>query len=299
MHAGRVDGWTGWGGRTPGQGSKDGPDASPTHGALPLRAMGSYRLLCLDAGFTLLSPRPTLVDALSGVLMPDGRPITEDDLRSAWEDSDRWFWDEYHRPDNDTWTDDGRIEEYWRRYHSILLGRIGVEAHREVLDRILASQFSTDAWELYRDVEPMLAAVKALGTVTIGIVSDWGSNLRPIVAELGLDRYLDFVLPSGAVGVAKPNPAFFAMALDRAGASAEDALMVGDSYRADVRGAWSAGMDAVWLDRHEGISITPDGEPTPTGVRVVRSLDELPEIVRAGGPLPRGEMSVADQPATA
>jgi putative hydrolase of the HAD superfamily len=261
--------------------------------------MGSYRLLCLDAGFTLLSPRPTLVDALSGVLMPDGRPITEDDLRSAWEDSDRWFWDEYHRPDNDTWTDDGRIEEYWRRYHSILLGRIGVEAHGEVLDRILASQFSTDAWELYPDVEPMLVAVKALGTVTIGIVSDWGSNLRPIIAELGLDNYVDFVLPSGAVGVAKPNPAFFAMALDRAGVSAEGALMVGDSYRADVRGAWSAGMDAVWLDRHEGIRITPDGEPRPTDVRVVRSLDELPEIVRAGGPLPRGEVSLADQPATA
>ena len=171
-----------------------------------------YRLLCLDAGFTLLSPRPTLVDALSGVLTPDGRPITEDDLRAAWEDSDRWFWDEYHRPDNDTWTDDGRIEEYWRRYHSILLERIGVEAHAELLDRILASQFATDAWELYPDVEPMLAEVRALGDVTIGIISDWGSNLRPIVGELGLGRYLDFVLPSGAVGVAKPNPAFFRMA---------------------------------------------------------------------------------------
>jgi putative hydrolase of the HAD superfamily len=258
-----------------------------------------YRLLCLDAGFTLLSPRPTLVDALSGVLLPDGRPITEDDLRTAWEESDRWFWDEYHRPDNDTWTDDGRIEDYWRRYHGILLGRLGVEARGEVLDRILASQFSTDAWELYPDVEPMLVEVRALGGVTIGIVSDWGSNLRAIVGELGLDRYLDFVLPSGAVGVAKPNRAFFRMALDRAGVRPEEGLMVGDSYRADVRGAWGVGMDAVWLDRTEGISITPDGEPEPTDARIIRSLDELPQIVRAGGPLPRGEVTMADQPATA
>jgi putative hydrolase of the HAD superfamily len=257
-----------------------------------------YRLLCLDAGFTLLSPRPTLVDALSGVLTNDGREITEDLLRVAWEESDQWFWDEYHRPGNDTWTDDGRIEDYWRQYHGVLLGRIGVEPRPEVLDRILASQFAPDTWELYPDVEPMLTAVRELD-VGIGIISDWGSNLRGIVAQLGLDRYLDFVLPSGAVGVAKPNPAFFAMALDRAGVSAEGALMVGDSYRADVRGAWSAGMDAVWLDRHEGIRITPDGEPRPTDVRVVRSLDELPEIVRAGGPLPRGEVSLADQPATA
>jgi HAD superfamily hydrolase (TIGR01549 family) len=258
-----------------------------------------YRLLCLDAGFTLLSPRPTLVDALSGVLLPDGRPITEDDLRAAWEDSDRWFWDEYHRPDNDTWTDDGRIEEYWRRYHSVLLGRLGVEARRDVLDRILASQFSTDAWELYPDVEPMLAAVRRLDGVQVGIVSDWGSNLRPIVAQLGIDRSLDFVLPSGAVGVAKPSPAFFRMALAQAGVGPGEALMVGDSYRADVRGAWGAGMDAVWLDRHEGIRITPDGVPVPTDVRIIRSLDEVPAIVRAGGPLPRGEVIAADSSATA
>ena len=260
----------------------------------------SYRLLCLDAGFTLLSPRPTLVDALSGVLLPDGRPITEDVLRVAWEESDQWFWDEYHRPGNDTWTDDRRIEDYWRRYHGVLLGRIGVEARMEILDRILASQFAADAWELYPDVEPMLREVREVDGITIGIVSDWGSNLHGILTSLGLDRYLDFVLPSGAVGIAKPNPAFFAMALERASAAPHEGIMVGDSYRADVRGAWAAGMDAAWLDRSEGISITPAGVERPSDVRVIRALDELPQIVRAGGPLPRGVVvAAADASASA
>ncbi len=246
----------------------------------------SYRLLCLDAGFTLLSPRRTLAEALSGVLSDDGHAITEEEMRVAWEEADRWFWDEYHRPGNDTWSDDARIDEYWRRYHGVMLERLGIEARREMLDRILASQFAADAWEPYPDVEPMLAEVQGSG-VRIGIVSDWGSNLRGIVAELGLDRYFDFVLPSGAVGVAKPNPAFFRMALDAVGARPAEALMVGDSYRADVRGAWSAGMDAVWLDRREGANITPSGEPTPSDVRRIHGLDELPAIVAAGGPLPR------------
>jgi putative hydrolase of the HAD superfamily len=262
-----------------------------------------YRLLCLDAGFTLLSPRPTLVEALAGVLTNDGREITEELLRVAWEESDQWFWDEYHRPGNDTWTDDGRIEDYWRQYHGVLLGRIGVEPRPEVLDRILASQFAPDTWELYPDVEPMLIAVREMD-VGVGIISDWGSNLRGIVAQLGLDQYLDFVLPSGAVGVAKPNPAFFAMALEHAGVAPAEAVMAGDSYRADVRGAWSAGMDAVWLNRTEGINITPSDEPPPSDVRVIHSLDELPSIVRAGPPLPRGAgagvgASAADHPATA
>lgn len=258
----------------------------------------SYRLLCLDAGFTLLSPRRTLADALSEVLDQDGHRATEEEMRAAWEEADRWFWDEYHRPGNDTWSDDSRIEDYWRRYHSIMLGSLGMEARREVLDRILASQFAPDAWEPYPDVEPMLRAVRELDGVRIGVVSDWGSNLRGILRELELARYFDFVLPSGAVGLAKPNPAFYRMALDAAGVEPADALMVGDSYRADVHGAWSAGMDALWLDRHEGVSITPADEPAPRDVRTIRSLDEVPDIVRAGGPLPKGIVDRADNAAT-
>jgi putative hydrolase of the HAD superfamily len=248
----------------------------------------TYRLLCLDAGFTLLSPRHSTMDALSGAFTHDGRPITEEDLHAAWEASDRWFWDEYHRPGNDTWTDDARIEAYWRRYHGTLLDHLGVRDPAEVLDRILAAQFAAGAWELYPDVEPMLHAVGEQG-VQIGIVSDWGSNLHGIIAELGLDRSIAFVLASGAVGLSKPDPAFFAVALDRASVAPHEALMVGDSYRADVRGAWSAGMDAAWLDRREGVNITPDDEPIPTDVVRIHGLDELPAIVAAGGPLPRGE----------
>jgi putative hydrolase of the HAD superfamily len=246
-----------------------------------------FRLLCLDAGFTLLTPRRTLADALSGALADDGHEVGEEELRAAWEEADRWFWDEYHRPGNDTWSDDGRIEEYWRQYHGAILGRLGMDARHEVLDRILASQFAADAWEPYPDVLPMLRSVRELGDVRIGVVSDWGSNLRGILAELGLDPYFDFVLPSGAVGLAKPNPAFFRLALDAAGVEPPDALMVGDSYRADVGGAWAAGMDAAWLNRREGMSITPAGEPPPTDVHVIGGLDELPDLVRTGGPLPR------------
>ncbi|MCC6619426.1 MAG: HAD-IA family hydrolase [Chloroflexi bacterium] len=253
--------------------------------------MSAFRLLCLDAGFTLLSPRRTLADALSGVLVNDGVEVSEDAMRAAWEEADHWFWDEYHRPGNDTWTDDERIEDYWRRYHSVMLDQLGLEARHAVLDRILATQFAPDAWEAYPDVVPMLKAVREMGDVRIGIVSDWGSNLRDILANLGLDSRLDFVLASGAVGVAKPNPDFFRLALDRAGVAPAEAIMVGDSYRADVLGAWSAGMDAVWLDRRVGANVTPADEPVPPDMIRIHSLAALPDLVRGGGPLPRPAQS--------
>jgi putative hydrolase of the HAD superfamily len=238
-----------------------------------------YRLVCLDAGFTLLAPRRTLADALRGVLAEHGHAVSDRDLHRAWEVADRWFWDDYHRPENDTWNDDERIDAHWRTYHSLMLRELGLQdlEHR-VLDTILGAQYRPDSWELYPDVLPALAELRAAG-LRLGIISDWGSNLLPIVEGLGLDRELDFVLASGAEGVSKPDPAFFRLAAARAGVPPGEALMIGDSYRADVAGARSAGMEAILLARPEWRARR---EPAPDDVRVIASLAELPTIVSEG-----------------
>lgn len=233
----------------------------------------AYRLVCLDAGFTLLSPRRTLAQSLAAVLEQHGHVIGPAELQAAWEAADAWFWDDYHRPDNATWTDDALIEATWRDYHTRMLRELGVPEQRQLLDLVLESQFAPDAWELYPDVIPMLADLRAAARMKICVISDWGSNLASILAALGLDRYLDFALASGAEGRAKPDPAFFRMAADRAGVDPADALMVGDSYRADVVGARAAGMEALLLDRV--------GDATVDDVRVIRGLDELPSLVHA------------------
>lgn len=237
----------------------------------------SYRLLCLDAGFTLLKPRSNLAEALAGMLAEHGHPApTDAALRTAWEVADRWFWDGYHRDNNETWRSDERITALWREYHRLMLGSLGVDdADGELVETILAGQFSPDSWALYPDVEPMLSALDG-GDLTVAIVSDWGSNLSEIISTLGLDRWVDFVLASGAAGLAKPDPAFFSLALARAGVSPGEAIMVGDSWRADVLGARSAGMDAVLLNRHDahGDSAS-DGADAP----VIASLLELPALL--------------------
>ena len=242
----------------------------------------SYRLVCLDAGFTLLAPRRTLADALKGVLEERGHPVSEEEVRQAWEIADQWFWDEYHRPDNRTWGNDAEIERTWREYHSRMLAELGfADRTHELLDEILESQFAADSWELYPDVMPVLGELRDRPGVRIGVISDWGSNLSGILDGLGLGRYLDFVLASGAVGVAKPDPELFRIALDRAGAAPDEGLMVGDSLRADVGGARAAGMDGVLLVRAQADA--PDHRvprvEIPDGVRVIASLSELPAMV--------------------
>ena len=56
------------------------------------------------------------------------------------------------------------------------------------------------------------------------------------------------VLASGEVGVHKPDPGIFAVALDRMGVQAEESLYVGDNYWADVEGAQQACLTPVLLD---------------------------------------------------
>ena len=236
-----------------------------------------YRLVCLDAGFTLLAPRQNLSEAFRTLLAEHGRAVTDDELHRAWEVADRWFWDDYHRPENDTWGDDEKIDAAWRQYHALMLWELGLEdLGHQLIDRILASQYAPDSWELYPDVLPAVDELRRLG-LRLGIVSDWGSNLLPIVDGLGLGAELDFVLASGAVGLSKPDPAFFRLATARAGVPPGEALMVGDSYRADVEGALSAGMDAILIRRPEW---RDRRDPVPAEARVIASLAEVPEIVR-------------------
>ena len=79
------------------------------------------------------------------------------------------------------------------------------------------------------------------------------------------------VVDSAVVGVAKPDPAIFGIALDALGVPASGTVLhVGDSLRYDVAGALAAGLEPVHLDPH-GFCPAPDGH------RHIRTLAELAE----------------------
>jgi putative hydrolase of the HAD superfamily len=240
-----------------------------------------HRLVCFDAGFTLIRPRQTMAERLAAVLASHGHAAGDEDLRRAWEAADEWFWEEYHRPGNVTWTDDALIEETWRSYHLLMFRELGVTDHdRRLLEAVLASQFAPDAWELYPDAGPALGALRSSrapgGTadgLRMAVISDWSSNLPEVLDAAGARGWFDFVLASGAIGLAKPSVELFGIACERAGVPPADAVMVGDSYRADVLGARSAGMDAVLVDR------AGDAKEVEPGIPVIRTLEELPPII--------------------
>jgi putative hydrolase of the HAD superfamily len=103
-------------------------------------------------------------------------------------------------------------------------------------------------WEVYADVVPALASLRALGC-SLGVVSNFDSRVVRILDGLALLPWFLSVTLSSEVGVTKPRPAIFARALARHGVEPAEALHVGDSPAEDAEGARAAGLAAVLIDR--------------------------------------------------
>lgn len=139
---------------------------------------------------------------------------------------------------------------------------------RKITDAYLERRF---AWTVpYPDAVPALRALRERHT--LGVVSNGNSYPE----RCGLAGLFHFCVFSQDHAVEKPDPRLFEIALRRAGCRANEAIHVGDSLEADVRGAQAAGITAVWLNRA--------GRPNETDIRPdaeVRSLAELPALCAA------------------
>jgi putative hydrolase of the HAD superfamily len=109
---------------------------------------------------------------------------------------------------------------------------------------------SKDAWHVYDDVAQsgILTKLKTRGAV-LGVVSNWDSRLKPILANTGLAAHFDFILASAVVGSAKPDAGIFREALRLSGVRAEEACHIGDEPHTDIRGARNLGIDSILIDR--------------------------------------------------
>jgi len=81
----------------------------------------------------------------------------------------------------------------------------------------------------------------------LGVVSNFYGNVEILCREAGLSEFLDVIIDSIRVGVAKPDPAIFRMALNRMNLQAESVIFVGDSYERDMIPAQKIGLMTVWI----------------------------------------------------
>jgi putative hydrolase of the HAD superfamily len=160
-----------------------------------------------------------------------------------------------------------------RAYFGGMLEKSGVPAGSipAALEAFEARHRTLGLWT--RPVEGARAAIDAIAALGLrqACVSNSDGRAESHLVDCGVRDGLEFVVDSEIVGVEKPDPRIFHIALARLGVAAERSLYVGDILSVDSAGARAAGMHFVLLD--------PAGDYAPPGVAGVRSIDRLPGFI--------------------
>jgi HAD superfamily hydrolase (TIGR01509 family) len=136
-------------------------------------------------------------------------------------------------------------------YFNLVLTEAGVplsDATAAALAELHAYHQTHNLWETVPDeVLPALAALRAKG-LRLVVLSNANGTLHRAFDRLGLTSSFDVIFDSHREGVEKPDPRFFHIALQRAGADAATTMHVGDLYHVDVAGARAADLTPALLD---------------------------------------------------
>jgi putative hydrolase of the HAD superfamily len=172
----------------------------------------------------------------------------------------------------------GSIGDAWREYFHFLLARAGVgaEHHDPIIDSLWEAHRRVGLWTVAIEGAACTVAELRSRGFRLGVVSNAEGQVARDLDRAGFAGLFDTVVDSFLVGVAKPDPAIFALALDRLAALPERTIFVGDVPAVDVAGARAAGLAPVLLDRHD---LYPDADAPR-----LRSVGELPALLGDSGP---------------
>jgi HAD superfamily hydrolase (TIGR01549 family) len=160
-----------------------------------------------------------------------------------------------------------------------VLSELEVPKDEALLDR-MADLYTRGRLEAARLFPGAVEALTALGEVyAIGLITEGdGANQRAQLERLGIADRFDHVVISHEAGIHKPDTALYGYALDRAGLSPAEAVMVGDRIDWDLLPAASLGMLTVlfthknmYLGLRRELSFEPDW--------TVRDYAELIEVL--------------------
>ena len=155
-------------------------------------------------------------------------------------------------------------------------GDISERTLRNALDQLFA--ITQKNWLLEEDALSTLQKLEQDG-YRMGLISNAGDDqdVQQLASRFGIRQYFDFILTSAACSYRKPHRRIFEIALSNWYFLPSEAVMVGDNLDADIRGAKSVGLFAVWISRRAGqqtdeqLSIQPDAS--------LASLSELPALL--------------------
>jgi 2-haloacid dehalogenase len=226
-----------------------------------------YPWLLFDADDTLFDYGRAETEALVGAFEAEGMPF-----QPAWLPV-------YQRVNAAAWRalEEGRVTAARLRVMRFeqLAAELGVALDPVAFSEVYLRELSLQAHLMDGALE-LVEALRA--THRLAIITNGLSDVqRPRLARSPLATIIGPVVISEEVGAAKPDPAIFAIALERMGGpDRRDVLVIGDSLSSDIAGGVAAGIDTCWFN--------PTGKPRgdgPTPTYEISGLAGLVSIVES------------------
>lgn len=233
------------------------------------------RAIFFDAGNTLLFPQlKTLIQDLDKAGFAARVAHFDEAERTGKRNLDDVLWPQIR---------EGRAPRasnlaYWEHYLQALMVQIGASAEdrSRALDLVISRFRDIHTWsKVLPETVPVLKGLKSAGYF-LAVVSNSDGSVEGEIHRAGLGDYLEFVIDSAVVGVEKPHPEIFEIALERAHMTPHETIYVGDTYATDIGGAELAGLRGILMDR-------VGAYPNATCPRIT-SLSELTGLVAGSFP---------------
>jgi 2-haloacid dehalogenase len=169
----------------------------------------------------------------------------------------------------------GRHADFWQVTGEALDFALDTLQLREpgLRDRLMQLYLTLDT---FPEIPDMLCRVKAAGLVAAILSNGAPAMLNAAVANAGIGDLLDAVLSVEEVGIYKPHPKVYQLAVDRLGVDA-GAILFLSSNAWDAHAASAFGMRVVWCNRYAQPRENLPGRPD----REIRTLAELPVLLGA------------------
>ena len=232
----------------------------------------SIRWIAFDLVGTLIYPDPPVARLYASVARRYGSQLSEEDVRQR-------FAEEFRR--NDTaeiegggdWraadgltTDEERERRRWEGIVSRVLD--DVAEPEKCFSELFAWFGQPSAWALYPDVPEGLRRCAAAG-YRLALASNFDARLHSVCEGLPELEAIELRAVSSEVGYRKPSGQFYRALIEAAGCRPDEMLMLGDDETNDLRGAQTAELCALRIDREAS-----GGEGG-----VIRSLVELADLL--------------------
>ena len=208
-----------------------------------------FRGVFFDAGETLVHPAPSFPELFAEIVTREGYPREP----LAISDGVALVSDEFRRASHEQmlWTTSPeRSRRFWLGVYERFLDVLDLPRGDGLAETLYREFTDRDNYAAFDDVRPTLETLRDAGAV-LGVISNYEAWLEDLLADLRLVELLPIRVISGVVGIEKPDPAIFRLALDRVDLPPEDVAYVGDVPDFDYDPPTALGMFPVLIDRRE------------------------------------------------